>query len=249
MAGPPRIAHHVRLTMPDVPAEAERLLSVPAAEFVAERQRLARELRQAGRSEEAAAVAGIRKPSQVVLAVNRAARDRPAAARDAADAALEVRKAQVGADPPTFERAVRDLEKALELLAEVATAHVAPAGKRPSDAMRRRVQDVLRNAVADEDAREALRRGALTEEPETPGFATFAGVTPKRAAGRKSAPSADARTLRRRERARALENELKRAERDLAEAERAVERAERERRKAERVVAATRKQLDRLRAD
>ena len=44
--------------------------------------------------------------------------------------------------------------------------------------MRRRVRDLLRSAVADDDARDALARGALTEELEAVGFSSFAGIAP-----------------------------------------------------------------------
>ncbi|MEP7225312.1 MAG: hypothetical protein ABI783_10180, partial [Actinomycetota bacterium] len=59
--------------------EAEKLLASAPNDFVDARKRLARELRDADRSYEAATVAALRKPTTVVFAVNRAARDRPKA--------------------------------------------------------------------------------------------------------------------------------------------------------------------------
>jgi hypothetical protein len=233
----------------DLPAEAEKLLAVAPAEFVAERNRLAEELRDSGRSAEAATVARIPKPSAVVLAVNRAARSRPKAAGAAADAALRVRKTQVGGDPEAFRKARAELEESLELLADVAEAHVASPGKRPSEAMRRRVRDLLRNAVADDEAREALRRGVLATETETSGFALFAGVVPApgpRKRGTAAASSDDAQTVRRCERERALRDDLARAEQELKEAERSAQQAERERAVAERAVASLRAKLEKL---
>lgn len=235
--------------MSDLPAEAEKLLAVTPDEFVIERQRLARKLRDAGRSDEAAAVARIRKPPPVVLAVNRAARARPKAARGAAGAALRVKKTQVGGDPDAFKGALDDLEDSLELLADVAIAHVAPSGKRPSEAIRRRVRDLLRNAVADDEAREALARGVLSTETETSGFAPFAGMVPTPARPRRS-EATKSRTRpqneKRREREKALRDELARAEQHLDEAERSVEEAEHNRTKAERVVASIQAKLERL---
>ena len=72
--------------MSELPTDAERLLAVSPEEFVEERNLLVRKLRDAGRAEDARAVAETRKPPLVVLAVNRAARDRPQAAQDAASA-------------------------------------------------------------------------------------------------------------------------------------------------------------------
>lgn len=233
----------------DLPAEAETLLAVRPDEFVAKRQRLARELRDAGRSDVAATVARLRKPSPVVLAVNRAVRARPKAARAAADAALRVKKTQVGGDPDAFKRALDELEDSLELLAEVAVAHVAPSRKAPTEAMRRRVHDLLRNAVADDETREALARGILIEETEATGFAPLAGMvkTPVRGK-RNAAPTSRTkpRDEKRRERERALRDELARAEQDLNETTRSAQEAERRRKNAEQVVASIRARLERL---
>jgi hypothetical protein len=230
-----------------LPPEAERLLAVTPDEFVAERQRLVRTLRDADRADEAASVASLRKPTVVVFAVNRAARDRPKAARAAREAALRVKETQIGNQPDEFRRALGELESALDLLAEVAVAHVAPRGKAASDAMRRRVRDLLRSAAADDDAREALVRGVLTEELEAVGFSPFAGIVPapsqrsKRTAGPSRAVQQKAKQ---RERLRALRQELAEAEHRLQEAARAVRGAERERKAAERAVDSLRAKLE-----
>ena len=234
----------------DLPAEAERLFSVTPAEFVAERTRVARELREAGRSEDAARVASLRKPPPVVLAVNRAARARPKAARAASAAALRVKQMQISGDPDSYRSALAELEDSLALLAEVALAHVASEGKAPSEAMRRRVRDLLRNAVADNEAREALARGVLEREVEPVGFGPFAGAVPPpraRTSVTRSAHEREERTAeRRREREQELRAELGHAEQRLEEAERSLGDAERERAKAERAVASIRAKLERL---
>jgi len=225
-----------------LPPEADKLLAVEPSEFVAARKQLAAELREAGRNEEAAEVAGLAKPTAAVFAVNRAARDRPNAARDAADAAERVRKAQLEGDPDAYATALEDLKRSLDLLAEVADTHVG-SGKSPSEAMRRRVRDLVRSAVADDNARDALRRGALAEEIEAPGFSPFAGMAPKPARGKK-APAASKAAEQRRERERELRAELAAAEAELREAEGAAREAERERARAERKVTALRKKLE-----
>jgi hypothetical protein len=235
--------------MDALPDEAEKLLAAAPDEFVAERERLARKLRAEDRPDEAAAVAGLRKPPVVVFAVNRAARDRPKAARDAAKAALRVKKTQVGSQPDAFKQALADLDAALDLLAEVAVAHVAPRGRPATDAMRRRVRDLLRSAVADDNGREALARGALTEELEAVGFSPFAGLTSapsKERSKPKSGPTRAARQdVKRRERERALREELADAEQRLRAAEKTLRDAERERNAAERTVASLRSKLER----
>lgn len=236
--------------MGELPNEAEKLLAVNPTDFVAERNRLARELREAGRSEEAAAVSALKKPSVVIFAVNRAARDRPQAARAAAEAAERVETAQSGGKPEAFRAAAKDLDASLDLLGEVAVAHVSQPGKAPTDAMRRRVHDLLRRAVASEETRTALSRGALVEEQEAAGFAPFAGMEVKAPGRMRSTAAADRRVKRqedeRRKRAKALREELAEAEKLLKAAERAVNESERERAKAERAVQAIQAKLDRL---
>ena len=233
--------------MAGAPEEARKLLAVEPAAFVVERKQLAKRLREEGRGADAKAVEALAKPPATVLAVNRAARDRPQAAKDAARAAERLRKAQARNDQSAFESARTELQQALELLAEVAIAHVAPSGKKASDTMRRRVYDLLRSALADDASRKALVEGSLTKEVETTGFEAFAGMTfspPKKRRGSTAATSGHKGESKRRE--RELRDRLSGARRRLASAERSVREAEAARVEAERDVAAIQAQLDRL---
>ncbi|MBA3400757.1 MAG: hypothetical protein H0U05_02090 [Actinobacteria bacterium] len=235
--------------MSALPPESERLLAVSPDDFVTERERLVKALRDDGKSAEADAVAALRKPSTVVFAVNRAARDRPKAAEAAAIAAAKVEKTQGKGDLEGFRAAMRELDKALDLLGEVGVARVSPSGKKATDGMRRRVHELLRRAVARDETREALRRGALVEEQEAAGFAAIPGVAPKPKPRERAKATKDARAERaekkRREREAALRAELADAEKALAEAAKVVRAAEHERTTAERSVASARKKLDR----
>ena len=240
-----------------VPAEAEKLLALAPDRFVAERNALAKALREGGRKEDADAVAALKKPPAVVLAANRSARDRPKAARAAADAAVAVRDAQVSGDAAAFDKGLAELEDALDLLAQVALAHLATEGKQTAtDAMRRRLRDLLRNAAADDEARKQLARGALSDELEVTGFSAYAGLgaLPKAkgkqskgtAAAAKGPSSAAQERARVRERRKELRAELASAERELREATAAARAAERDVEQAERAVAAVRRKLDDL---
>jgi hypothetical protein len=231
----------------ELPEEARRLLAIAPEDFVAERQRLASDLRGAGRTDDAATVGRMRKPSPVVLAVNRAARDRPKVARAAADTAARVIKAQFGGKPDEYTRAREELDQSLEMLADVAIAQLS-RGKKANDAARRRVRDLIRNAVADEATREDLAQGVLSEEVDVAGFTPFAGITPKPARGARGQVAAPrAKQQAERQQAKALRDELARAEQELRDAERAVREAEGARSKAENAVASLRARLDRLR--
>jgi hypothetical protein len=201
-----------------VPEDVERLLAVAPEAFVEERKKLARTLREDGRREEAALVAALKKPSPVVLAVNRAARDRPQAARDATRAAERLGRAQVSGKPGQFQGLLAELEAASALLSDVALANLSK-GKPASDAIRRRVAQHIRGALAREDARDLLLRGALTDELEAPGFDAFSGLPlPKRAA---KAPSRNVDVERKR---RKNEKELRKRIGDLRRAHTEVER-------------------------
>ena len=215
-----------------LPPEGEALLAAPAGEFVRARAALARRLREEGRRSDAEVVAAMRKPPPVVLAVNRAARDRPQAARDAADAAGRLARAQVGAaDRTGYEDAARDLDRALDLLVEVAVACLGRGSRPATQAMQQRARELVRAAVADERSRERLVRGALTEEVETTGFGAFAGVpVPKTRRGASNRPDGSSRaSAARRAHERALRQELTEKRRELRAAEGAVRAAEQER--------------------
>ena len=228
--------------MSGFPNEAEALLSVAPDDFVTERNRLARELRDAGRKDEAAAVAALRKPPPVVLAANRAARSRPQVAKDAARAAKRVKK-KLGLDP----EARQALDDAFKLLEDVALAFLGGT-KKPSEATRRRLHDLLQNVVADDDAVAALLRGVLTEEPEPAGFAAYTGVrlTPRKAPAKSETRAREVEANKRQERERALRAEVALAEERLETAVDAEEKAARERADAARELEAARQRLERL---
>jgi hypothetical protein len=234
--------------MADLSEHARRILGAAPEEFVAERDRIARELKQAGRDEDARAIAALRKPSAVVLAVNRAARDRPQAARDAARSAEEVAKTQLSGDAEKYAKARKDLDEALARLADVAVAQLSRT-KTATESMRRRVAELLRSAIADPDARAALERGVLQEEGDAAGFSAFAGMAPPPAKRRSKATGskeAEKRERVKRERRQRLEDELAEAEEALETAERALATASRERDKAARAATAAAKRLERL---
>jgi hypothetical protein len=226
--------------MADLPKDAERLLAVAPEDFVEERKRLVRRLRDEGRSDEARAVAETKKPSPVVLAVNRAARDRPQAAKDAARAAELLGRAQLSGKPDDYRKLLSEMEQASALLAEVAVANLS-RGKNASEAVRRRVHDHLRGALSNEETRQQLVRGALADEVEASGFDAFAGLprpkqSPQRARPR---PSQDAERQRR---------ALARLQKDIADTGGALDEAERRVREATRERDRLAKKLETLNA-
>jgi hypothetical protein len=218
-----------RMPPDEIPAEAEKLLAVAPEDFVDARKELVAALRGEGRREDAQAVSTIKKPSQVVLAVNRAARDRPQAAKDAAKAADRLARTQLAGKPDEYRALTKEMEQAAALLSEVAIATVSKSG-RPTDAVRRRIADHIRGALSGEETRAMLTRGVLVDEIEPAGFDAFAGVpVPKTRSA--SAAATKKRDAEREERAR--EKERRQAasalRKQLAEAERRVREATNER--------------------
>jgi len=217
--------------MPDeaIPVEAEKLLAVAPEDFVDARKELVTQLRGEGRRDDAQAVSKIRKPTPVVLAVNRAARDRPQAAKDAAKAAERLARTQLAGKPDAYRALVAEMDQASGLLSEVALANVSKSGK-PTEAVRRRIVDHIRGALSTDETRALLERGVLVDEIEPAGFDAFLGVPiPKTRSG--SAAAKKKRDDEREKRAR--ERERKRAvsalRKQLAEAEQLLSEATRQR--------------------
>lgn len=237
--------------MNELPKEARPLLAAAPGDFVDERNRLARRLRDDGRGEEAASVAALRKPPPVVLAANRAAQSRPQAAKGAARAAERAAK-RLGSDSEARE----ELEAQLRLLEDVAIAFLGTDGKPASEDARRRLRDLLRNAVANEETRTALARGVLEAEPDPAGFVAYAGIKPRERKGDPGAGGSKARTERREQTERrreqaglqALEEKVRAAEELVRKATKAEDEAKRARERAERELGSARAELERATA-
>jgi hypothetical protein len=208
-----------------LPPEAEGLLA--SDEFVAERNRLAKELRAADRGEEAAAVARLRKPPKVVAVVNRAARAVPLHAQAATAAAEKLAEAQAAGDLRAANEALGRLGKAVDGLTQRAARD---GGDRVA------VATLIRAALTSEAGRRRLATGQLTEAPEPTGFEAFAGLTV--AARRSGVPSARGSSAagKPRERAAARREKL-----ELSEAEAALRLAEDDLRTAKREEATARR--------
>lgn len=156
------------------PVALRDLLATPPSEFVAARNALAKSLRAQRRRDEAAAVAGLRRPSWVDWALNAIAgsaateferfADTAAALRDAQAAAIE------GRDGPDLRAALRAQREATTVLARLASDALTDAG-RPPDAAE--VAARLGEVAASERATQQLRSGVLgaddPDDPDDPG--------------------------------------------------------------------------------
>jgi hypothetical protein len=159
--------------------ERDRLYGLPLEEFVRARNGLAARLRKAGRTDAAAEIAALRKPSAPVWAINQLARAEAGAITRLLDATDALRNAQLGRDRggDPGARAVAQ-RTALEQLVDRAAALLHPHGSDVPADTRARLSASLLGAAADRDLREDLRRGRLDRELKAPGFEVFAGARP-----------------------------------------------------------------------
>lgn len=149
-----------------------RLLAVVPTEFTVARNRLVAALRQAGRGEEARAVARLRKPSPALWVTNQLARTDRRAVAAFIDAVARLRRTQLQ-DARVAGDALRAQRAALKGLVDNARELLTRADLAASRPTLRRVSDTLMGAAVDRRHAEALRHGELAEELPAPGFEAF----------------------------------------------------------------------------
>lgn len=228
-----------RSKTPDV---LEQLYAAGPDDFVAERKRLERLLRDEGRAEEAAELAKLRKPAVPVHAANRLARERADDVGKLIAAGERLASGHRSGDAEELRGAQRELTERVATLAH---------GAQLSGAMEQRLAVLLRAAATDPDSAKLLRRGVLSEEVEPTAFDALAGVKvakPKRPPAAATREPSPAEARKRRRQIEELEAELSDAKGALRSAERQVAAAEKERDRAERRVDQLTERLEQARA-
>jgi hypothetical protein len=207
--------------------------------FVAGRDRLAAELRDAGDRDEATRVKKLRRPTAAAWLINTAALSAPDRLEEFAEASRQVedaqRRALEGDDDAAAEwraAAAREQE-ATAAVVEVAEAAARDAGRPASPRALELAGQTLRAASGDPELRERVVRGRVEREQSAATLGTPADVTPRRR-GRAS--------KRRRELTQAR-HELDRLEAELGDA---TEREQRLRAQVERATEALARDKRRL---
>jgi hypothetical protein len=198
---------------------ADRLYGLPPEEFTRERDVAVRELKADGRSEDAAEVKALRKPTAAAAAVNRLVRDQRADVDRFLAANFSLRDAQL-AGKGDLEAATSQQRQALERLVQEGGEHVRQS---------------LAAAAVDDEAAVELLAGRLVRELEPRGFGTLLAHAPPRSRAPKPKPTPPPKPEvdpKAREVLRAAEATLvarlgdeKEAERQLAKARGEVEKA------------------------
>ena len=195
-------------------AAVETLFRAPLNEFVAERKRLASELKASGDKQAATKLSQLARPSVSAWAVNQLWWQQ----RPAFEALLQAAASVKAGD----REASKQHREALLVLRQHATALLEEAGNAASEATLRRITTTL-SALAAAGGFAPDAAGTLVADRDPPGFETFVASSTSSTphTQRPSASTVDAAAAAKAERA--------------AEAERRrVEEAERERRRAER---------------
>ena len=257
----------------DLDSELDRLYRSPAADFVAERNKLAKALRQSGDSSDAERIARLPRPNPVAWGINQLHFLDPELLDALRKAGSALRKAQQSGDTERFASRKQAHQDALGAATDRATSIVEESGAGSAATLRRRIEMtlmVLSTAEGDVDP----PPGRMSGELEPLGFDAFtampAAPTPKpskRARDPEDTAQAEKidavkeafngadKELRRLEReAERSRDAAERAERDVEEAERRVESARSARddarraaKDAQRKVDAAKKELDRAR--
>jgi hypothetical protein len=165
----------------DAPARApEDLYGLPLEEFTRARDALAKELKAAGRRDEAAEVKSLRKPSLAAWALNRVAREHPDAIERLRAAGADLREAQDAAmsgEAGRLREAGRALAEEVDRVAAVAADGLRAAGRPVTSAQQEKLVATLRTAAVEDEAGDALARGVLVEELEATGFSLLGAGT------------------------------------------------------------------------
>jgi len=212
----------------DLDDALNELYDAAPEEFVAERKRLAKQLKADGHEADAGHVAKLRKPTVAAWALNRLARDHRRDIDLLLDSGHRLRAAQArvlrGEAREMFEQAQRTERETIGRLVRGADQLLGERGGASATVLEQ-VAASLHAAAVSEQGREILAAGQFTEPLTLEGFDAVAGLAPppsKRAAKPKPSRSTE---------------ELKQARAELADARKRLRDAERTAHEAHRLAA------------
>jgi hypothetical protein len=251
------------IAIPDgVPEDAvDALYGLPLDEFTPRRDELVKELRSAGKRDEAAWVKALRKPSAAAWLVNQLARSQTKDAKRMLEEADALRTAQEralagNAGRDELSGAAAAHADAMRALMEKAPGLLDRQGSSPSEATLERAAETLHAIPLNDEARAGFAAGRLTREHRAAGlgFAASGGpayAKPAKPAKPPKAPKAPTKESRQaaeqkeqkaqaqaalkeaRSRRRTRQREASEAEREVKQLEREAERVQRRLEKAE----------------
>ncbi|HEX3697205.1 MAG TPA: hypothetical protein VH374_17650 [Polyangia bacterium] len=171
-------------------AEQDTLFAAPREAFVAERQRLVRALKQAGRAQEAAELARTPKPTMAAWTVNQLARQRRPLIKQLGAAGARLRDVQLGGAGggggaaearQAFTQAVAAQREALSALRAAAAEILAAAGSGAPPHLLEIIVRTLRAGGASDIAQATIEQGRLLRDLEEQDLAALAAALPSMA--------------------------------------------------------------------
>jgi hypothetical protein len=231
--------------MPSDDPRVDALFELPPEEFVAARDRLAKQLDDRDAAKE---VKALRRPTVPAWAVNQTVRRHQDVLRELLDAGREVRSAQrravTGLAAPAFATATADRRRLVKRLTELAATTLESAG-RATESHLAAVSNTFEAAAADESAAALVEAGRLSKELTPPagfeilsGFEVLEGGEADTEEAASPGPSREAVRAQRdvekwRTRLATAREELRSAEADRAAGQSRVKELERELRRAQ----------------
>ncbi len=162
---------------PSLDGEIDRLYAGPLAEFVGQRNELAKRLRAGGDREAATSVKGLAKPSLTAWVVNRLHHEQPELMAELMAAGERIRAAHLS-DPAALGGAVEAHRGALAELVDLARETLEAEGHPAGKAQVRRITGTLEALAAIDPESLGVTPGRLTRDLEPPGFGAFGAVFP-----------------------------------------------------------------------
>jgi hypothetical protein len=170
---------------PGLEAAIARVYAGPLDDFIPRRDTAAKELRAAGRRDDAAAIKALRKPSRAAWALNAAAREGEGAIESLIGAVAATLDAQAkGGD---VRGAIADLRGAVRAFAATAARFAAHGGQRVDEAT---LGNAVLAVIGKPEDFTALRDGRLVDVPEAGGLDFLATLPPPPAVPARKAPAA-----------------------------------------------------------
>ncbi len=194
---------------------ADELYGLAPEEFTAARTARQKEARQVGDRELAAAISHLAKPTVAAWLANQLARERRDELQALPELGAGLRQATERLAGDELRQLSRQQHELVYSLVEQARQLARASGHPVSEATTRGLEDTLYAALADEHAAEQLLAGRLTEPLERSGFGDWPATDAQAQIHVTPAPASQRREPRR-------DEELRRAERDLADAEQAL---------------------------
>src|SRR5919197_1987844 len=208
----------------DAEEAIDELYAAAPEDFVAERTRLAKALKESGSDEDAQRLAKLRKPSLAAWALNQLARQQRRDVDLLLDAGHRLREAQAGvlsgAEREAFDNARRSERDAVSRLTAEAEKLLRTRGSASATSLGQ-IQETLRAAAVSEEGRELLARGRFAQPLASQGFELVAEL----AGTAREAAKPETKRARDQARQRQAKEALREAKERLRTAEQAARRA------------------------